>query len=219
MPSVARLRIDLVGARWRCSSGTARRSSRQSWPVICAACAYSGVPSSRRAGAHVDIGGEAAIHHRHARPHDLRQHDAGQALPHACWASAPASVTGLTSAPARVNGVMIAHLAVLGEGSISPSAIGMSSCSGEFVLMTPVKTGSSIRQPLARRAERDRHHFQRIDRALGAQRLRLPVFVEQRDFGVIEIEMARVLAGRSSGSKGPPPFLMQDFRSDWMSFR
>ena len=47
--------------------------------------------------------------------------------------SAPATVTG-AMAPARVNGVMMSTWPAAAK-SMMPSAIGMSSCSGELVLM------------------------------------------------------------------------------------
>ena len=53
--------------------------------------------------------------------------------------SAPATVTG-AMAPANVNGVMMSTCPALAK-SMMPSAIGMSSCSGEFVLMTVQVTG------------------------------------------------------------------------------
>ncbi len=56
--------------------------------------------------------------------------------------SAPVIVTGAI-APASVNGVMISTCPASAK-SMMPSAIGMSSCSGELVLMTVHMYGSLL---------------------------------------------------------------------------
>ena len=122
-----------------------------------------------------------------------------------CWASAPASVTG-DMAPASVKGVTITHWPCSAK-VISPSAIGMSSCKRR-VGVDDAGEDRLVDQSFARRAERDRRHFERIDGAVGAEALRLPVLVEQRDLGIIEIEMARI-GGKIERLERPAAFLVQ----------
>ncbi len=71
---IGRLRVDLVRGRdIRGSEGHADMTGELARGLR--GLDVFGRSEGRRAGAHVDVGGEAAIQHRRAGPHDLGQHD------------------------------------------------------------------------------------------------------------------------------------------------
>ncbi len=115
---------------------------RASCPLACAALVYSGVP---KAGAPDRMSTfEVKPPYITGTPGRTICVSTIPAIASACCCtSAPASVTGLI-APASVKGVMT-FTCPCSASAISPSAMGMSSCRGELVLMMPRSAGRSIR--------------------------------------------------------------------------
>ncbi len=104
-----------------------------------------------------------------------------------CWAIAPASVAGLI-APARVNGVATTAWPWVAS-SMTPSDIGPSSRSGEFVLMIVIRLGRRSElvavDPAGQAGDLDRVVDDGPPEAEA-----VPGLVEQGGQGVVHVEMA-----------------------------
>ena len=107
-----------------------------------------------RAGAHVDVRGEAALHDGRTGPDELVSVMPASASAF-CWTRAPASVTGAI-APISVNGVIDA--AGRAGHRNQPFAHRLVERRGEFTEMIG-EDGRLVHQPLERDTERDRHHL------------------------------------------------------------
>ena len=147
---------------------------RASWPEACAALAYSGVP---KAGAPERMSTlEVKPPYITGTPGRTIWVSTMPSIASACCCtSAPASVTGLM-APASVKGV-ITFTWPCSAMVMRPSPIGMSSCSGELVLMMPSSAGVWV-QLVHRQSQRQRAEDQPVHGARAAQRLGLPALVQ-----------------------------------------
>ena len=109
-----------------------RPRKRASWPAPKAAFTYSGVPNAGDPDFMSTF--EVKLPYTTGAPGFTICASVRPASASACASvSAPAMVTG-AMAPASVNGVMT-RICPAAAKSMMPSAIGRSSCSGEFVLM------------------------------------------------------------------------------------
>ena len=123
-----------------------------------------------------------------------------------CWASAPASVTGVM-APASVNGVATTgwpHVAI----SMSPSDIGPSRRSGEFVFTIVISVGSRTRVSRSTPLVMLRPRWRR--RRPSGPTPRQCHDLSSRVASVRYMSRWRVSTGRSVGSSGPPALLVDD---------
>ena len=144
-------------------------------------------PERGRAGAHVDVRGEAAIDHRRARPDDLGERDHEQRLG-VLLGERPGERRPGVIAPASVNGVATTgwpHVAI----SMSPSDIGPSSRSGEFEFTIVIRLGSrtSVSRSTPRVMAGDLDGVVDDGRA---EREALPRLVEEGREGPVHVEVA-----------------------------